>query len=574
MAMSWENVEAIRQAQSSAQGRFADTKLLVEDEIRNLSQTEGFKNLAAPRLTEIEQMIFRLRSELIDYIVAHGLVDGLIWNGVLQPVENGKIVITKDMVEEITRMLGYFTEADIQAFLEKYLPENFYVSDEHYVHTDNNYTTPEKEKLSGIEANAEVNKVIDVIFNGTSVLDDGTRVATITITKEDIKRWYEGNPDTNCFTDAQKEKLAGISAGAEVNRVDDVLVDGRSVLDENKKAKITKEIVKTAYESNPDTNCFTDSYKSQVDKNQALSEKNAEDINTANGKIQDNSDSISELGDEVNSVGGRVTTLKTDSKTNLKSRQIICPIPESFSGDDGVYDVSMRFEVTVHFQDGAKTNQELAARGTLVKKITMKTPFERSVLCGTIVSLFGSYEYVWVFTTSGNGSVQQIQCYVIYPKYDPDDEKQISSIEYNQSYGPPKFTVSMLIGEGASEITPVRYFDFQTSRDAAAAYVVYADHIDFSIHFTKIDWQEAPNFEVGYPLPSGVSYMGTLGDGVFVGTNYKLSSGGKLGRLNVYCATTTNGDTVSFRGYTTADYTDTGSDDEFFVNFSLPIVRA
>ena len=574
MAMSWENVEAIRQAQSSAQGRFADTKLLVEDEIRNLSQTEGFKNLAAPRLTEIEQMIFRLRSELIDYIVAHGLVDGLIWNGVLQPVENGKIVITKDMVEEITRMLGYFTEADIQAFLEKYLPENFYVSDEHYVHTDNNYTTPEKEKLSGIEASAEVNKVIDVIFNGTSVLDDGTRVATITITKEDIKRWYEGNPDTNCFTDAQKEKLAGISAGAEVNRVDDVLVDGRSVLDENKKAKITKEIVKTAYEANPDTNCFTDAYKAQVDKNQALSEKNAEDINTANGKIQDNSDSISELGDEVNSVGGRVTTLETDSKTNLKSTQITFPIPESFSGDDGVYDVSMKFGVTLHFQEGTKMNQELVSHGTLVKKITAKTPAERSVLCGTITSLYGSYEYVWVFSTSGEGSVQQIQCYVIYPKYDPDDEKQISSIEYNQSYGAPKFTVSMLIGEGASEITPVRYFDFETNRDAIAAYVVYADHIDFSIHFTKIDWKETPNFEVGYPLPAGVSYMGTLEDGVFVGTNYKLSSGGKLGRLNVYCTTTTNGDTVSFRGYTTVDYTDTGSDDEFFVNFSLPIVRA
>lgn len=277
--MNWDNVEMIRNAQASAKARFEATALATQEEIQKVVNSEAAKSITMPRLTELEQMIFKMRSELIDYIVAHGLVDGLIWDGVLQPIQNGKIVITKEMIEILTEHLGYFTEADVQAFLEKYLPENHYVSDADYVHTDNNYTTDEKDKLAGIETGAEVNKIIDVIFNGVSVLDDGTRVATINITPEDIKRWYEANPDTNAFTDAQKAKLAGISDGAEVNRVDDVLVNGRSVLNENKKALITKEIVKDAYESNADTNAFTDADKAKLDGIEAGAQVNkVEDV--------------------------------------------------------------------------------------------------------------------------------------------------------------------------------------------------------------------------------------------------------------------------------------------------------
>lgn len=277
--MNWDNVEMIRNAQASAKARFEATALATQEEIQKVVNSEAAKSITMPRLTELEQMIFKMRSELIDYIVAHGLVDGLIWDGVLQPIQNGKIVITKEMIEILTEHLGYFTEADVQAFLEKYLPENHYVSDADYVHTDNNYTTEEKVKLAGIEAGAEVNKIIDVIFNGVSVLDDGTRVATINITPEDIKRWYESNADTNAFTDAQKAKLAGISDGAEVNRVDDVLVNGRSVLNENKKALITKEIVKDAYEANADTNAFTDAAKAKLEGIEAGAQVNkVEDV--------------------------------------------------------------------------------------------------------------------------------------------------------------------------------------------------------------------------------------------------------------------------------------------------------
>lgn len=289
MAMSWDNVELIRNAQASAKQRFEATALATQDEIKKALESETAKALALPRITEIEQMIFKLRAELIDYIVAHGLVDGMIWNGQLQKVENGKIVVTADMIDAVVKFLGYFQESDVQAFLEKYLPANDYVQDGNYVHTDNNYTDEAVEKLAGIENRAEVNKVIDVMFNGKTVLDDGTRVATITITPEDIKQWYEENPNTNAFTDVEKTKLAGIADGADVNRVDDVILNGRSTLDEQKRAILTKEDIKTAYEQNPDTNAFTDAEKNQ---------------------LKQNTTNIEELGNELNATAGRVTGLE------------------------------------------------------------------------------------------------------------------------------------------------------------------------------------------------------------------------------------------------------------------------
>lgn len=313
--MNWENVELIRNTQRSAQNRFDAEHIVTQEKIEEAMKTEAFQALAVPQLTELEAMLFKMRAELIDYIVAHGLVDGLIWNGVLQPVESGKIVITKEMVELITEQLGYYTEADVQAFLEEYLPENNYIRDAEYVHTDNNYTDGERDKLAGIETGAEVNKVIDILFNGVTVLDDGTRVASITITPEDIKKWYESNPDTNAFTDANKAKLAGIADGAEVNRVDDVLVAGRSVLDENKKAKISAEIIKDAYESNPDTNAFTDADKAQITLNQEQIIKNAEDIEAQGVKILKDEKRITALEEKTEETAGKVTTLEERADT-------------------------------------------------------------------------------------------------------------------------------------------------------------------------------------------------------------------------------------------------------------------
>lgn len=54
------------------------------------------------------------------------------------------------------------------------IPANL-VQDASYVHTDNNYTTNEKDKLSGISAGAQVNTIESIEVNGTMVAPDANK---------------------------------------------------------------------------------------------------------------------------------------------------------------------------------------------------------------------------------------------------------------------------------------------------------------------------------------------------------------------------------------------------------------
>lgn len=77
--------------------------------------------------------------------------------------------------------------------------------------------------------------VDDVKVNGTSVVTD--KVANIDLTNYVEKEAGKGL-STNDYTTTEKTKLAGIEAGAEVNSVEDVRVNGTSVVDENKVAHV------------------------------------------------------------------------------------------------------------------------------------------------------------------------------------------------------------------------------------------------------------------------------------------------------------------------------------------------
>lgn len=324
MAFDWEHVEAIRAEQDSARNR-RDLNTLPTDEVSNeIYNSPSGRNAKVPGLDHWEQMIHKVRTQLIDYIIEHGLVQGFEFDGVNEPIKNGKIVITAEMLQRVTDRFGYFKEKETLKFIEKYLPEHHYVADENYVHTDNNYTDAEKAKLEGIADGAEVNKVISVLFNGVETIDPETRIATITITPADVKAWYEQNPDTNVFTDAEKAKLESINLDELSNKVEDVTLDGETIV-KNKIAILTAKKIKDSYESNADTNAFTDADKALVEQvlpglqkgvNQHEQRIDAlEKSQTAqDAEIKDAKDSISELGDEVNSVAGRVTTLETSQK--------------------------------------------------------------------------------------------------------------------------------------------------------------------------------------------------------------------------------------------------------------------
>lgn len=336
MAFDWEHVEAIRAEQDSARNR-RDLNTLPTDEVSNeIYNSPSGRNAKIPGLDHWEQMIYKVRTQLIDYIIEHGLVQGFEYDGINEPIKNGKIVITAEMLQRVTDRFGYFKEKETLEFIEKYLPEHHYVADENYVHTDNNYTDAEKTKLEGIADGAEVNKVISVLFNGVETIDPETRVATITITPADVKEWYEQNPDTNVFTDAEKAKLESINIDELSNKVEDVTLDGESVV-RNKVAVLTAKKIKDSYESNADTNAFTDADKTlvehilpEVQKGVNQHEQRIDALEksqiTQDAEIEDAKNSVTELGDEVNSVAGRVTTLETSQSaqdgeiSNLKAK--------------------------------------------------------------------------------------------------------------------------------------------------------------------------------------------------------------------------------------------------------------
>lgn len=172
--MDYSDVMKIRNAQQSQQDRYDIQTKLAQENIEKLLATKTAQQIAVPKISELEATVFKLRSELLQYINETGLIDGLVWDGQLQAVSDRKIKITEDMIKAVT---------------------------------DSIYTK-ELAKLAGIEDGAEVNKIIDLVFNDVTCLDDGTRIATIT--KEMIKEAYELNPDTNAYTDHEKELVATI----------------------------------------------------------------------------------------------------------------------------------------------------------------------------------------------------------------------------------------------------------------------------------------------------------------------------------------------------------------------------
>lgn len=90
------------------------------------------------------------------------------------------------------------------------VPANL-VQDADYVHTDNNFTDGDKSKLDGIEAGAEVN------VQSNWAESDSSADSFIQNKPQNLVQDADYVHTDNNFTDAEKTKLSGIEAGAEVN---------------------------------------------------------------------------------------------------------------------------------------------------------------------------------------------------------------------------------------------------------------------------------------------------------------------------------------------------------------------
>lgn len=108
------------------------------------------------------------------------------------------------------------------------------------------FLTSEEIPLEGAESGnyADVDSGEDVnterwIYDADSLKFVKAITVPASETAESVKEKYESNDDTNTFTDLEKTKLEGIN-------------------------KETSETIKTKYESNPDTNAFTDSLLSKL----------------------------------------------------------------------------------------------------------------------------------------------------------------------------------------------------------------------------------------------------------------------------------------------------------------------
>jgi hypothetical protein len=133
------------------------------------------------------------------------------------------------------------------------------VVDSAYVHTDNNYTNTEKSKLAGIEDGATADQTkedIDALEINAATVSNGVYTTDINV----LVQAYNANTvidanyvhTDNNYTTNEKNKLLGIEAGATADQ--------------------TASEIKAAYESNLDTNAFTNNDKDKLSRLDEISQ--------------------------------------------------------------------------------------------------------------------------------------------------------------------------------------------------------------------------------------------------------------------------------------------------------------
>lgn len=107
---------------------------------------------------------------------------------------------------------------------------NFAV-DSAYVHTDNNYTTAEKNKLAAVEANADVNVIETVKVNGTVLTPDANKAVDVAVPTATSDLTNDGDGESPFATQA----YVGTNGG----KIDTISVNGTAQTITNKNVNIT-----------------------------------------------------------------------------------------------------------------------------------------------------------------------------------------------------------------------------------------------------------------------------------------------------------------------------------------------
>ena len=165
------------------------------------------------------------------------------------------------------------------------LNDSNFVQDAKYVHTDNNFTNEEKEKLQSVENGSQKNMIETVKVNGNS-LSIKEKAVDINVPTKLSELSNDGNfvqdanyvHTDNNYNSAQKKKLLKIEDEAQVNVIESVKVNGTDLSVSNKSVDVS--VPTNLSELNNDGNFvqdskyvhtdnnFTNDYKSLISANQ------------------------------------------------------------------------------------------------------------------------------------------------------------------------------------------------------------------------------------------------------------------------------------------------------------------
>lgn len=218
--------ETAQAAAEAAQAAAEDARDRTGEELANKVDVVAGKGLSSNDYTDAEKEKLAAIEEganknvTVDWNATYG--DAFIRNKPRNLVQDENYVhtdnnLTDALLEKLenieaggqVNVQGDWTETDTEsdAFIRN-KPENL-VQDANYVHTDENFTSAQRQKLQNIEAGAEVNVQAD----WTAVSGD----AAILNKPEHLVQDADYVHTDNNYTTAEKTKLAGVEAGAEAN---------------------------------------------------------------------------------------------------------------------------------------------------------------------------------------------------------------------------------------------------------------------------------------------------------------------------------------------------------------------
>lgn len=162
---------------------------------------------------------------------------------------NNSGFVTSDSIptktSQLTNDSGYITSSDVPTKTSQLTNDSNFVSDANYVHTDNNFTTQEKDKLNGIESGAEVNVQSnwdETDTSSDSFIQNKPTIPTATSQLSNDSNFVSDanyvHTDNN-FTSQDKTKLESVENGAQVNVIEKVQQNGVDLNIENKTVNVT-----------------------------------------------------------------------------------------------------------------------------------------------------------------------------------------------------------------------------------------------------------------------------------------------------------------------------------------------